>query len=282
MNCFDCPRCCTVKSFCGKDGEHIRIAKVMNHIYEEPLICPEGQGCGAVFFSFCSLKCTYCQNYDISHLGKGKDYTKSEVADIIREVASSGVASLDLVTPTHYCHDLIDVLQEVKPAIPVVWNTSGYERVENIDELASVVDIFLFDFKYYDKDLSLTLSKAPDYFDVCMSALKRARELIPHDEIENGIMKKGIIVRHLILPGHTDDSVNVFRSIKDSIGTDIYISLMSQFSPFYKAKDCGLDRCISPLEYKKVLYAIQKMGFNKGFTQDLSSADKCYTPNFDE
>ena len=281
MSCLDCPRECAFKSFCGKEEGYIRIAKVMNHLFEEPLICPDGQGCGALFFSFCSLKCAYCQNYQISHLGQGKDYTKLEVEKIINELSASSVATLDLVTPTHYTSYLIDILKNCRPPIPVVWNTSGYERAQNIEKLADVVDIFLFDFKYFDHNLSLSLSKVRDYFDVCISAIKKAREVIGQDIIENGIMKKGIIVRHLILPGHTDDSIKVFEKLKECVGTDVYISLMSQFSPYYKATDCGLDRKITPLEYKKVLLAVQKLGFNKGFTQDLSSAEKCYTPDFD-
>ncbi len=281
MSCYDCPRLCKTGHFCGKKDDYITIAKVMRHFYEEPIICPENKGCGAIFFSNCSLKCAYCQNYTISHLGEGNDFTVQGLADIFEKVQSSGVANLDLVTPTHQTTNIIKALNIFKPSIPVIWNTSGYERPENIEKLKNYVDIFLFDFKYYDKNLATELSKAPDYYETCLSALKKAREIIPQDILENGIMKKGIIVRHLILPGHIDDSIKIFDSIKRELGTNIYISVMSQYSPFYKAKEMqGLDRTLKPLEAKKVQATIQKMGFNKGFVQDLSSCSKDYTPDF--
>lgn len=281
MACFDCPRECKSSSFCGKSQDKVRIAKVMRHFFEEPIICSSEKGCGAIFFSYCSLKCAYCQNYEITHEGKGIDYSPQKLTHIFEDVANSGVTSLDLVTPTHYTSYILTALENANINVPVVWNTSGYERCENIEKLSKYVDIFLFDFKYYDSSLAMKLSKAPNYFDVCMSALKKARELIPHDVVQNGIMKKGIIVRHLVLPGHTDDSIKIFEEIKNKVGTDVYVSLMSQFYPCYKACDVGLNRTLLPLEYKKVLASLKRLGFNKGFVQEMSSADKCYTPSFD-
>jgi len=281
MACYDCPRECKAGSFCGKDLAFIRVAKVMRHMYEEPIICPSDKGCGAVFFSHCSLKCSYCQNYTVSHLGEGKDLTLDELVEIFKKLEKSGVENIDLVTPTHQTSNIIKALDKAKVSIPVVWNTSGYERVENIEKLKDYVDVFLFDFKYFSPQLSMELSKAPDYFDVCMRALKKAREVIPHDVIENGVMKKGIIVRHLILPGHTNDSIKIFQEIKNSIGTDVYVSVMSQYSPFYKAKEhVGINRTLKPLEIKKVELAVMNLGFTKGFVQDLSSCSQEYTPDF--
>lgn len=281
MACFDCPRMCKAGSFCGKEEGKVRIAKVMRHFFEEPIICEEKKGCGAIFFSYCSLRCAYCQNYPISHEGRGIDYDNAGLKKLMQTVAGSDVTSLDLVTPTHYTSVLLDVFSDFHSPVPVVWNTSGYERSENIEKLSKFVDIFLFDFKYCDNNLSIKYSKATDYFDKCMSALKAARRCIPEDIIENGVMKKGIIVRHLVLPGHIDDSVKIFEKIKEELGTDLFVSVMSQFSPCYKAVECGLDRPLLPLEYKKVKAAINRMGFDKGFFQETSSASLDYTPDFD-
>ena len=283
MACFDCPRECKEGHFCGKSDLGVRIAKVMRHFFEEPIICPKDKGCGAVFFSHCSLKCAYCQNYEISHLGSGNDFSIAELAQIFEKLDKSGVANIDLVTPTHQTSNILSALNIYKPHIPVIWNTSGYEREENIQKLAKYVDIFLFDFKYFNKNLSMRLSKAPNYFEICLKALKKAREIVPKDEFKNGLMTKGIIIRHLILPNHTDDSIKIFEEIKKAIGTDIYISLMSQYSPYYKASEFeDINRTLKPLEVKKVQLAVQKMGFEKGFAQELSSNSKCYTPSFSQ
>ena len=282
MACFDCPRECGEGHFCGKSDKGVRIAKVMRHFFEEPIICPQNKGCGAIFFSHCSLKCAYCQNYEISHLGSGNDFSIAELAQVFEKLDKSGVENIDLVTPTHQMSNILSAISLYKPKVPIIWNTSGYEREENIQKLSGIVDIFLFDFKYFDSDLSTRLSKAPRYFETCLKALKKAREIIPKDEFRDGIMKKGIIIRHLILPNHTDDSIKIFEEIKRTIGTDVFVSIMSQYSPYYKARDFeDINRTLKPLEAKKVQVAIKKMGFNKGFVQDLSSNSKCYTPSFD-
>ena len=280
--CNNCPRYCKSASFCGKEKSKIRIAKVMRHKYEEPLLCPEHLGSGAVFFSNCSLKCVFCQNYQISHLGKGKDFSIEELADIFKKVERSGVANLNLVTPTHYTDDILKAFKIFKPSIPIIWNTSGYEDENVILSLEKYVDIFLFDVKYYDKNLSMKYSKAPDYFEKCIIALKLARKIIGKDLIVNGQMKRGIIIRHLVLPGQYEDSIKIFKMIKKELGNDIYISIMSQYVPFYKANDFPeINRKLKPIEYKKVVKEVRKLGFNKGFIQDISSANYEYTPEFD-
>ena len=285
MICNDCPRNCNVnlslkKGFCGKDGKNIRVAKIMKHFWEEPVVSGK-KGSGAIFFSFCSLKCFFCQNYLISHLGKGKDFSKEEFVEILKKVENSQVENINFVTPTHYTSEIIECLQEYKPKVPIVWNTSGYEK--DIYRLKDYVDIFLFDFKYFDNKLSFECSKAKDYFKVCLNALSETRKIIPKDVIENGIMKKGIIIRHLILPGQTEDSIKIFQNIKEKLGNNFYISLMSQYTPMYKAcEDQTFNKRLKPIEYKKVLNSILKMGFNKGFVQESSSATKDFTPNFCE
>jgi len=286
MLCQLCPRNCKVntllnKGYCGKFGKDVKIAKVMRHMWEEPIISGK-KGSGAIFFSHCSLKCCFCQNYCISHLGSGKSFTDSELANIFKLLEDSNVENINLVTPTHYTNNIINALNFYKPSLPIVWNTSGYEKASTIDKLKDYVDIFLFDFKYFSSELSLKYSKAEDYFKRCISALKKAREIIPEDIVVNGIMKKGIIIRHLVLPNCYLDSLKIFENIKKEIGTNVYISVMSQFTPFYKAKDMPeLNKKLKPLEYKKVVAGIKSLGFNKGFIQDFSSASCDYTPNFD-
>lgn len=283
MVCVDCPRKCKVdlninNGFCGKDGKNIRIAKVMKHYWEEPIISGRN-GSGAIFFSFCSLKCFFCQNYKISHLGQGKNFSKEQFIDILKKIEASGVNNINLVTPTHYTTEILNTFSVYKPKLPIVWNTSGYES--DISRLKNIVDVFLFDFKYFDEGLSLKCSKAKNYFSICMNALKEARKLIPEDIIENGIMKRGIIIRHLVLPGCANDSIKIFEQIKKELGNNFYISLMSQYTPFYKAEEIdGFNRKVKPLEYKKVVNKVFNLGFNKGFIQDYASATKEYTPDF--
>ena len=284
MKCTDCPRACDISNnkigFCGKNFNFIRVSKVMKHFWEEPIISGK-KGSGAIFFSHCNLKCCYCQNYKISHLGQGRDFDILGLANLIKKLDDSGVENINLVTPTHYTTQILEALKIYKPKVPIVWNTSGYEH--NIERLKDFVDIFLFDVKYFDCDLSQKFSYAKNYFDVAINALNSARKIVSDDIIENGVMKKGIIVRHLILPNCTNDSIKIFEKIKEQIGTNTYISLMSQYVPYYKAKDNELlNRRLKPIEYKKVYNCIQNLGFDKGFVQEFSSAREEYTPNFCE
>ena len=279
--CTCCPRHCANKSFCGKSSNVVRVAKVMRHMYEEPILCPAGMGSGAIFFSFCSLKCVYCQNYEISSLGQGKDIKIYDLCEIFKKLEKMGVANINLVTPTHYTFEIIEALNSYKPKIPVVWNSSGYEDSSNINKLKGLVDIFLFDAKYFSPELSAKYSGARDYFDNFIKSLVAAREIVGEDIVQNGVMKKGIIVRLLVLPNAWRDSIEIFRHIKEKVGTNIYVSLMSQYVPMHKAKFYPeINRKITPLEYKKVLREMIGLGFNKGFTQDKTSANTCFTPDF--
>ncbi len=287
MICNICPRKCNVDldkaiGFCGKKGNKIKVAKVMRHKWEEPIISGE-KGSGAIFFAYCSLKCCYCQNYQLSHLGGGRECSENELAGFIEKLDKSNVENINFVTPTHYTNNILNALKIYSPSVPIVWNTSGYELEENIESLKDVVDIFLFDFKYFSTEKSMEYSKAKDYFEVCLKALKKARQIIPQDIVENGKMKKGIIIRHLVLPGNSEDSIKIFEKIKEEIGVNFYISLMSQYVPFYKAKEHPvLKNKIKPLEYKKVVNKITKLGFEKGFIQDFDSSSCEYTPNFED
>lgn len=286
--CEICPRNCKVDrsvnlGFC-KSTKTLKIAKVMKHYFEEPPIsCTElnDGGSGAIFFSGCNLKCVYCQNEEISHQGIGKEISVEKLADIFRQLESSGANNINLVTPTHYTEQIIEALEIYRPRIPIVWNTSGYEKPEVIKRLGGYVDIFLTDFKYFDGTLAGELSMAKDYPDYCKRALLEMRKVMPEDKFDNGRMVSGIIVRHLILPGHTDDSLKIMDWICKNLGNKTYVSLMSQYVPTKKAqKYPKINRKIKPIEYKIVEKHLIDLNFENVFVQDYESADLCFTPNF--
>ena len=282
--CLLCPRKCGVdrdkeKGFCGSNNDLI-INKYMLHFWEEPIISGKN-GSGAIFFSNCSLKCKYCQNYKISSLGYGEKYMIEDLVDIMKELESLGAENINFVSPTHYTEHIIKALNIYRPSVPIVWNTSGYETKETIEKLKDYVDIYLTDFKYFDSGISNKYSLAKDYFDYTSTAIRQMIENQPENIIENGIMKKGVIIRHLVLPNNVNDSKRVFDYIKEAYGTDVYISLMGQYVPYYKAlEDVSINRRLKPLEYKVVANHILKLGFHNGFFQDLDSAKECYTPEF--
>lgn len=282
MRCEDCPRGCDKKSpFCGKSFDKVRIGKAVKFFSEEPILCPEKTGSGAVFFSFCSLKCVYCQNFAISHEGVGRDLDESELVKLFKIIDESDVENIDLVTPTHYTTKILTALEKAKVRKSVIWNSSGYEKVENIEKMRGLVDIFLFDVKYFDDALGLKYSKVKDYFKVCIQAIKKAREIVK-DEFCDGVMKKGIILRHLVLPGNVEDSKKIFDEIKKQLGVDIYVSVMSQYTPMScDCQDKNLRRKLKKLEYKSVTQYVKKCGFKNGFVQEMTSAIEKYIPNFD-
>lgn len=281
MKCELCPRkCCvnrkTTAGFCG--AKNLKVAKVMLHKWEEPIISC-GKGSGAIFFSHCSLKCVYCQNFEISHEGEGKEISVFELAEMFKNLEQQGAANINLVSPTHYTNEIIEALKIYRPKIPIVWNTSGYEEVSTIRKLKNYVDIFLTDLKYSSSKLAKNFSKAENYFEKATKAILQMRKNQPKDVIENGAMKKGVIVRHLILPNCVQNSLDVLNWIKENLGTQTYLSLMSQYTPCYKAAK-PIDRTLKPIEQKVVLSRALSLGFENGFFQDISSACKQFIPNF--
>ena len=286
MKCNICPRKCNINrkqksGFCGAN-DNMKIAKYMLHMWEEPIISGT-QGSGAIFFSHCNLKCVYCQNQQISSGGEGREVSIDELVEIIKELEQKGAHNINFVTPSHYSEQIIKALTTYKPSIPVVWNSSGYESVETIKKLKDLVDIYLVDMKYMDNDLAFNLSKAKDYPKVCQDAILQMRKNQPLDIVNNGLMTKGIIVRHLVLPNEIDNSFKVLDWLKDNIGKDTYISLMSQYTPCYLAK--GMERYNRPLkiiEYKRVINHFNQLGFNNGFCQELDSASDCFIPDFNK
>jgi len=287
MKCNACPRNCDIdrkikKGFCGQ-SDKLRISKVMLHHFEEPIISGElkGNGSGAIFFAGCNLKCVFCQNDPISHKNKGKNITIKKLVKIFKKLEKKGAYNINLVTPTHFINQIIEALKIYKPNIPVVWNSSGYENVKEIEKLKEFVDIYLVDLKYMDNNLSLRYSNAQNYVEKATSPILKMKKNQPIDVIENGLMKKGMIIRHLILPTHTNDSVECLKFIYENLGRESIVSLMSQYEPMYQAKNFEeINRRITPLEYKRVVNYAIKLKMENCYTQDLSSANSKFTPKF--
>ena len=282
--CNLCPRDCNVDrgvavGYCGV-GSSPRVAKAYLHKWEEPCISVEN-GSGTIFFSGCNLKCVYCQNYEISSGLKGKDITTKELADIFKKLEELGAENINLVTPSHYARAIKEALDIYRPSIPIVYNSSGYEKIETLDMLKDYVDIFLVDLKYMDSELSSRLSGAKDYPQVATSIIKYIRALQPQNIYNKDKLIKGVIIRHLILPNHIDDSINILHWIKDNIPNPC-ISLMGQYVPMHRANEHeDISRKLKPIEYKVVCNEAIKLGLLDGYFQDLESADSAYTPVWD-
>ena len=285
MKCNICPRKCNIDrnqavGFCNASNS-IKIAKYMLHMWEEPIISGTN-GSGAIFFSHCNLKCVYCQNAQISSQGKGKEISVENLVEIIKELEQNGAHNINLVTPTHYTEQIIQALSIYKPRIPIVWNSNGYETKESIEKIKDYVDVYLVDMKYMDNNLALELSKAKDYPIICQQAIMQMRANQPKDIIKDGIMQKGVIVRHLVLPNEVDNSFKVLDWLSENLGTDTYISLMGQYTPCYLAKNMPkYNRPLKIIEYKRVINHFNKLGFTNGFYQELDSANECFIADFD-
>ena len=285
MGCALCPRMCgadrdSAVGYCGA-GNKIRIARAALHYWEEPCISGTG-GSGAVFFSGCVMRCIYCQNYDISAGNKGADISEERLAEIFLELQAQGAHNIDLVNPTHFVPQIIRALDIAGDElhIPIVYNSGGYERVETLRMLEGYVDIYLPDVKYFSEDAA-KLSSAPHYFGVAMAAVAEMVRQTGKPQYEGDLLKKGTVIRHLVLPYLYKDSVEIVKQLSERFGRDILFSLMSQYTPFYKAKEHPrLNRRITTFEYDKVLDAVIEAGL-EGFMQERSSAKEEYTPEFD-
>lgn len=282
--CYLCPRSCGIdrsknKGYCNQSG--LKVARVSLHKWEEPIISGSN-GSGTIFFSGCNLKCVYCQNYDVSH-GKGKDITPQILADIFKKIEDSGAHNINLVTPTHFVDDILKAADIYTPKLPVVYNCGGYESLDTLDKLKDFVDIWLPDFKYSDNSLAKKYSNCNDYFEVCTAALIRMRQLCPKDEIAEGLMKKGLIIRHLVLPNALQNTKSVLQWIAENLSDDTYVSIMGQYTPFGDAfKFDEINRKLKPLEYKIAVEYAKKFKLFNSFIQSLDSASKEFIPNFDE
>ena len=258
------------------------VARAAKHFWEEPPISGT-KGSGTVFFSGCNLGCIYCQNYEISHENKGKEISDDRLTEIFDELIASEVHNINLVNPTHYVLRLKSVLEGYKSAVPTVYNSSGYERVSTLKSLDGLIGIYLPDLKYIKEERAEKYSNAPDYFTYASKALIEMKRQCPENVYDtDGIMQKGLIVRHLILPKNTNQSIDILSWIKNNLGEDTTVSLMSQYTPFGKIEDCKeLQRKITAREYEKVLSAAENMGFKSLFLQDFASSDEKFIPDFD-
>ena len=281
MKCFDCPRNCGVDreetiGFCG-EKENIKIAKIIeNFMWEEPCISGS-KGALAIFFSGCNLRCEFCQNYEISHKSVGKEYTPSEFYALLTSFDLSKFSCIDLITPTHFSSKIIEALQDQKLPIPVVWNSSGYEKPEMIEKLAGVVDVFMPDFKYFSSELAKKYSRAEDYFNFASKSIVKMREKKNKNIFDkNGILQSGLLIRHLVLPGSVLDSIRILDFIKENI-SEPFVSIMSQFTPYNSS---SIKRKLYPLEYKTVVAHAEKIGLENGYIQDFDSASENFIPEF--
>lgn len=281
MNCEICPRKCGVnrKEKCGFcNSKNLKVAKYMLHFWEEPIISGTN-GSGAIFFSGCNLKCVFCQNYEISQKNKGEEISTEKLVEIFKFFEKNNAHNINLVSPTQFTMEIIDALKIYKPKIPVVWNSNGYESAETIKLLKDFVDIYLVDLKYYSDNLAVSYSKAPNYFENASKAILEMKNNQPKDVFIDGIMQKGVIIRHLILPTHYENSNCILDWINNNLGNKTYISLMSQYIPLNNAPK-PINRKITPLEYKIVLKKAESLGFENCFCQELESANTNYIPKF--
>ena len=288
MKCNLCPRQCNIDrekrtGFCGVSGK-IRVARAALHFWEEPCISGE-EGSGAVFFSGCNLQCVFCQNMDISRGKVGQDISGERLSDIFLELQDKGANNINLVTPSHYVKQIIPALISAREnglRIPVVYNSSAYESVETLKLLEGHVDIYLPDCKYFDDELSVRFSKAPGYRDISLAAISEMiRQTGTPQFDERGLLKRGVVVRHLVLPGHVSDSKKVIGMLHDIFKEDIYISIMRQYTPTVHLPEYPeLNRKLTKREYKKVLDYAVDIGIVNGFMQEGDVAKESFIPDF--
>ena len=286
--CNLCPRNCNANRIdehgvgvCGVSNT-IRIARADLHFFEEPCISGK-KGSGTVFFSGCPLKCTFCQNKVISLGLKGEDITLEKLKQIFQSIIEKGAHNINLVTPTHYAHKIADALCEKLP-VPVVYNCGGYEKVETLKKLEGKIDIFLPDLKYSDDSLAIKYSKAPNYFETATKAiLEMYRQVGDYVEDDNGIMQKGIIIRHLMLPETLENTYGVIDWVADNFKKEsVKFSLMCQYTPLEEYPYPELNQRVSREEYQKAIDYMYLCGISDGYTQEPSSADEIYIPDFYE
>ena len=285
MLCDSCPRNCGIErtenrfGYCSV-GELPKIARIAPHYDEEPVLSGQS-GAGTIFFSGCNLRCVYCQNYDISTLTGGKSITPYELSEEYKRLEAMGVHNIEFVTPSHYVNTILDSLDYYHPRVPLVWNSSGYDKVETLKKLEGVIDVYLPDFKYSDNALAKRLSNCPDYVETATAAIDEMIRQCGDPVIEDGLMKRGVIIRHLVLPSHVKNSIGVMELIKKNWGTSIPISLMAQYMPAGKAEDYpDVNRRLTKREYQKVLDKMLELDLD-GFAQELDSSDKKYVPEWD-
>ena len=289
--CEICPHNCKVNRLEGKVGrckatDKVKIALASVHNFEEPCISGTN-GSGTVFFSNCTLKCVFCQNYKISQQGLGREISIEELADIFIEQQNKKVENINLVTPTMYIYHIIEAIKIARKKglnIPIVYNTNGYENVETIKKLNGYIDIYLPDLKYYDNDLAFKYSGIKNYFENATEAIKEMYNQVGAPVLdENGIMKKGVIIRHLVLPNNLQNSKDVLKWINDNIDNKVFVSVMAQYFPTHRAKDFPeLNRKLTKEEYEEIENFLYSLNLDNGYIQELGEHEEEYVPDFEK
>lgn len=290
IECNVCPHKCKVNRLEGKSGrcicnDKIKVALVSTHMYEEPCISGTN-GSGTIFFSNCNLSCKFCQNYEISQLGKGYEITIEELASIMIKQQEAGVHNINLVTPTMYAYQIIEAIKIARKNglnIPIIYNSNGYENVETIKALKGYIDVYLPDLKYYSNEIAVKYSKAPNYFEIASKAILEMINQVGEPIFdEDGMIKKGVMIRHLVLPNHIQNSKNVLKWIKENIPEEIYIDVMAQYFPTYKAKEDELiNRKLTKREYKEIENYFYLLDFKNGYMQELGEHEEEYVPKWE-
>ena len=288
-SCMLCPHNCKVNRINGLKGRckcdnKLKIALSSLHMFEEPCISGTN-GSGTVFFTNCNLNCIYCQNYEISQLGKGKEITIEHLARIFINQQEKGAHNINLVTPTMYVYQIIEAIKIAKQNglnIPIIYNSNGYENVETIKLLDGYIDVYLPDLKYYSNELSKKYSKVDNYFETATNAIKEMYKQVGQAKFsEDGLIKKGVIIRHLVLPNHILNTKNILKWIKDNMPSDIYVSVMAQYFPTYKAKEDNLiNRKLNKKEYEEVFNYLYSLDLKIGYIQELGNHEEEYVPDF--
>ena len=286
--CTLCPRNCKVNrenktGFCSAP-KNAHLAKVMLHQWEEPCIC-YGAGSGALFFSGCQLKCTFCQNHEISQNITGKSLSENDLYDLFFMLEEKGACNINLVSPTPYFNTLIPSMEKARAkglSIPFVLNSGGYESMETLKRLEGLVDIYLPDFKFFDTALSEKLCRAKDYAEKCIPALMEMQRQTGNPVFSEEKLQNGVMIRHLVLPGQTKDSIKILGKINELFDTDgVVLSLLRQYTPCHLAKEMpGFNRTLTSLEYQKVEKKAEEIGFTYLYTQKKESAREDFIPDF--
>lgn len=287
--CELCPHNCKVNRLNGEIGrckckDKVKIALASVHYYEEPCISGKN-GSGTIFFSGCNLNCKFCQNYEISQLGKGIEITIEELSDIFIKQQNKGVNNINLVTPTMYVYQIIEAIKIARKKgldIPIIYNSNGYENIETIKKLNGYIDVYLPDLKYYDDEIAYKYSGINNYFENAKSAILEMQKQVGGPKLnENGIIQKGLIIRHLVLPNNIENSEKILRWIKSNINEEVYISIMAQYFPSYKAKQMNdINRKLSEEEYAKIEDLVYELDIKNGYMQELGEHEEEYVPDF--
>lgn len=289
-SCTLCPHRCKVdrlsglKGLCRCDGK-IKIALSTLHYFEEPCISGEN-GSGSIFFSNCNLNCIYCQNYEISQQGKGKEISIEDLSSIFLKQQKKGAHNINLVTGTAYTYQIISAIEQARKKdlnIPIIYNSNGYENIDTIKLLNGYIDVYLPDLKYYDNVLGKKYSNINNYFDIASLAILEMYNQVGSPKFDDkGMITKGVIIRHLVLPNHIKNSKEILTWISKNIPNDIYISLMAQYFPTYKAKSDNLiNRKLNKKEYEEIESFLYSLNLENGYIQELGEHEEEYVPNFD-